>query len=322
MAGLANTFRDRCDALVNELKKVIVGHDDAVRMMCAAFFSGGHVLIEGVPGLGKTLLAASFARATSLEFKKIQFTPDLMPADITGTHVIVEKDGGRVLEFRKGPLFANFVLADEINRATPKTQSALLEGMQERCVTAGRETMPLPEPFMVLATQNPVEMKGTYPLPEAQQDRFAFKVIVAPADAAGMAEILRRTTGVEVPAVKPVLDRAAVLDMARLLREVVVSPHIRELAARVVMLTCPTFPDAPEPVRRFVRLGASIRGGQALIAAAQFAALMDGQVNATAVGVTAHILPALRHRLILSFEAGADGVTPDAVLAAVAKALQ
>jgi MoxR-like ATPase len=322
VAGLANTFRDRCDALVGELKKVIVGHDDAIRMLCAAFFSGGHVLIEGVPGLGKTLLAASFARATGLEFKKIQFTPDLMPADITGTHVIVEKDGARTLEFRKGPLFANLVLADEINRATPKTQSALLEGMQERCVTAGRETMPLPEPFMVLATQNPVEMKGTYPLPEAQQDRFMFKVNVAPADTAGMAEILRRTTGVEAPAVKPVLDRAAVLDLARTVREVAVSAHIRELAARAVMLTGPTCTEAPEPVRKYVRLGASIRGGQALIAGAQFAALMAGQVNATTEGIMAHIPAALRHRLILSFEAGADGVTADTILSAVIKALK
>jgi len=315
-------FRARFDALRESLQEVIVGHARAIEILLSAFFSEGHVLIEGVPGLGKTLLSASFAKAVGLSYKKIQFTPDLMPADITGTYVIVEKEGNRVFEFREGPLFANIVLADEINRATPKTQSALLEAMQERFVSAGKETFMLPRPFMVLATQNPVEMRGTYPLPEAQKDRFMFKVRMEPSDEGEMAEILERTTGSSPPEARRVMNAEDVARMMEIVREVVVPEHVRVLVARILLRTDPRCDDGPEIVKKYVRLGASIRGGQALVAGAKVKALLDGRVNVTSEGVLSFVEPALRHRLILTFEAGADGVSAEDVLREVVRSVE
>ena len=312
-------FQQGLTSVIEELHKVIVGHTTPVEVLCAAFFSQGHVLIEGVPGLGKTLLSSSFAHATGLDYKKIQFTPDLMPADITGTNIIAEKDGKRGLEFREGPLFANIVLADEINRATPKTQSALLEGMQEKCVTSGRTTIPLPRPFMVIGTQNPVEMKGTYPLPEAQKDRFMFKVNMYSSNAEELSEILRRTVGKDTAEAAQVADEEMIGNMMKTVREVAVSEHIRNLASRILLHTDPLFEESSPAVKKYVRLGSSVRGGQALIAGAKVDALLNGQVHASTEGIRKYIEPALRHRLILNFEAGADEVTPDDILKEVAE---
>jgi MoxR-like ATPase len=306
-------FVERARAVEGELKKVIVGQHDTVRQVLTALFAGGHILLEGVPGLGKTLLVRTLGEVLSLRFSRIQFTPDLMPADIVGTTIVSEDlDGRRSLRFQAGPVFANIVLADEINRATPKTQSALLEAMQEQTVSVGESTRPLPRPFFVLATQNPLEMEGTYPLPEAQLDRFMFKIQVPFPRHADLEDILRRTIRPD-SAAKPVPQAGAedVLRMLRVAREVTIAPHLLTYAVRLILATHPKEAQAPPAVRQYVRHGASPRGLQALVAGAQVRALLEDRFNVSREDLHAVAPPALRHRLILGFEAQADSVTPD-----------
>jgi len=310
-------FRARVAAIHSELSRVIVGQQDLLDLIMYAVLSGGHVLLEGVPGLGKTLLVRTLAQTLDLRFSRIQFTPDLMPADIVGTNLVMQDDSGRRrFEFQPGPVFSQIVLADEINRATPKTQSALLEAMQEHAVTVAGESRRLHEPFFVLATQNPIEMEGTYPLPEAQLDRFLFKLRVPFPGLADLQAIIDRTTGPEQPAASRVLDGAAVLEMQALARRVPVATHVREYAARLVMATHPESEAAADTARRFVRYGASPRGMQALILAGKVRALSQGRFNVAMEDIRALAMPALRHRLILNFEGEAEGADPDDVLAA------
>jgi MoxR-like ATPase len=315
-AAAISDFVKHARELERELKKAIVGQHDALRQVLIALFAGGHVLLEGVPGLGKTLLVRTLGDVLSLRFSRIQFTPDLMPADIIGTTIVSEDlDGRRALRFQAGPVFANLVLADEINRATPKTQSALLEAMQEQTVSVGEATRPLPRPFFVLATQNPLEMEGTYPLPEAQLDRFMFKVQVPFPRHADLEQILQRTIrpGAGEPTTT-VADAEDVLRMLRVAREVVVAPHLVTYAVRIILATHPNEASAPPVVRQYVRHGASPRGLQALVAGAQVRALLEDRFNVAREDLQAVALPALRHRLILGFEAQADGVTADRVV--------
>ncbi len=297
--------------------QVIVGQSEIVRQVLIAVLAGGHVLLEGVPGLGKTMLVRTLGDALSLRFSRVQFTPDLMPADITGTTIIAEDDAGRRhFAFQAGPIFANVVLADEVNRATPKTQSALLEAMQERTVTVGSETRALPRPFFVLATQNPLEMEGTYPLPEAQLDRFLFKALVpfpGPEDLLG---IVGRT--IQPPAtVAPVVSGDELLEMVRVARAVPVASHVGAYAVRVLLATHPDRAEAPDAVRRYVRAGASPRGLQALITCGQVRALLEGRYHVSIDDVRALAHPVLRHRMLLNFEGQADGLTTDALVDAI-----
>ncbi|MEE2908576.1 MAG: AAA family ATPase [Planctomycetota bacterium] len=293
-----------------EIGRVIVGQQQVVDETLVALFAGGHVLLEGVPGLGKTLLVRTISQALDLDFARIQFTPDVMPADVTGTTLVVEQEGTRHREivFRPGPIFHQLVLADEINRATPKSQSALLEAMQERTVTSGGETRQLPEPFFVLATQNPVEQEGTYPLPEAQLDRFLFKVEVPDVGRDDLNEILARTTGETAPVARRRLDGAFLLSARRLMREAIVAPHVQDYAIRLVLATHPTHPTFPESLKRYVQLGVSPRGAQALVTAAKVLAVADGRYAASLDDIRRVAPAALRHRLGLTFEAGSDGV--------------
>jgi MoxR-like ATPase len=315
-AGAIAAFVERAKALERELRKVIVGQHDAIRQVLVALFAGGHVLLEGVPGLGKTLLVRTLGDALDLRFSRIQFTPDLMPADISGTTIVSEDlDGRRQLRFQAGPIFANLVLADEINRATPKTQSALLEAMQEHTVSVGEATRPLPEPFFVLATQNPLEMEGTYPLPEAQLDRFLFKVQVPFPRHADLEQIVQRTIRpADAERVTAVAHAEDVLRMLRVAREVLVAPHLVTYAVRLILATHPNEAAAPPVVRQYVRHGASPRGLQSLVAGAQVRALFEERFNVSRDDLQEVALPALRHRLILGFEAQADGITPDRVV--------
>lgn len=294
---------------------MVVGQKDVVDNVLGAIFTGGHILLEGVPGLGKTILVRSLAEITHLAFSRVQFTPDLMPADIVGTNLIVEREGGRKeFEFQPGPVFTNILLADEINRATPKTQSALLEAMQERQVTVGGAMYRLEEPFLVLATQNPLEMEGTYPLPEAQLDRFLFKLNVGYPDAAEMHEILDRTTGAQPPTLSPVAAAAEILEGRRVIRE---TPITRDVQAHAIDLTLATHPDrAPQGslAAKYVRYGASPRGAQALILAAKLHALLDGRYHVARADIDRAALPALRHRVVLNFEGEAEGRTSDEII--------
>ena len=311
-------FQELATAIENELAKLIVGQRELVRNVLVAMIAGGHVLLEGQPGLGKTVLVRSLSRALHLEFARVQFTPDLMPADVTGTHIVTEDEAGRRrFEFQPGPLFANLLLADEINRATPKTQSALLEAMQERQVTVGDRTRPLPLPFFVLATQNPIELEGTYPLPEAQLDRFFFKLLVPFPDAGELAEIARRTTGVEEADLQPVASGEDLAAMGRLAREVPVAEQVMEHGVAILLGTHPERPDAPEEVRRYVRWGASPRGLQTLVLAGRIRALLEGRFNVSLEDMEVLAVPALRHRVFLNFEADAAGVDTDQVVEAV-----
>jgi MoxR-like ATPase len=313
-------FRADFGRLRQEIGKVIVGQHEIVEGTLAALIAGGHVLLEGVPGLGKTLLVRTVADALRLKFNRVQFTPDLMPADLIGTTVVFEtSDGGRRFEFQRGPIFANIVLADEINRATPKTQSALLEAMQEHHVTVGGQTHPLPEPFFVLATQNPLEMEGTYPLPEAQLDRFFFKLLVTFPKFDEMESILDRTTESAKPKAEPVFDGERILQLAALVRQIPVAPEVRRYAIAVVMATHPDHDLAAPMSRQYVRYGSSPRGAQAIILAAKLRAILDGRYHVARDDVRAVTPMALRHRLILNFEGQADGVSTDAVLANVLK---
>ena len=318
-------FRERFTALEQELGKVIVGNAPIVRSTLGAIFAGGHVLLEGVPGLGKTLLIKSLARVLGLSFKRIQFTPDLMPSDITGTQVLSDEEGGaRSFVFKPGPLFANVVLADEINRATPKTQSALLEAMEERQVTVLDRTYRLPAPFFVLATQNPVELEGTYPLPEAQLDRFLFKVLVPSPTSEELKEILLRTTGTKVPEVQPVFsaeESANIINgMKQLVRHVFVPEPLQEVLVRMIAALTPGAKFATPKVKQFLRFGPGPRGAQAIIMAAKVLAILDGRVNLAFEDIRAVFIPALRHRLIVNFHADAEGVTTDSILQEVVNA--
>jgi MoxR-like ATPase len=315
-------FRDDLSRLQREIGQRVVGQTDIVEGVVTALLAGGHVLLEGVPGLGKTLLVKTLADALDLTFSRIQFTPDLMPADVIGTNMIVESGpaGGRRFEFQRGPLFANLILADEINRATPKTQSALLEAMQEHSVTVSKETYRLPPPFFVLATQNPIEMEGTYPLPEAQLDRFFFKLRVALPTNEDLHAILDRTTGAADPTVRAVLGRERVLELRDLVRQVPIARPIQDFAVRLVEATHPDRSTVAR-VRKLVRYGSSPRGAQAVILAAKIRALTDGRFAPSFDDVRRVATPALRHRVLLNFEGEAEGVSTDAVLADVLAAL-
>lgn len=311
---MGRDFAQDWNTLRTELARVIVGQDEVVEQTLTCLFAGGHALLEGVPGLGKTLLVRSIAQAIDVHFSRIQFTPDLMPADVTGTTIVEEDKDGRRFVFRKGPIFAQIVLADEINRATPKTQSALLEAMQERSVTAGGETRMLEPPFLVLATQNPIEQEGTYPLPEAQLDRFLLKIIVPAPDAATLASILDLTTGVDLPEASTVLTAEDVLEHQAAVRSVDVPASARDDAVRLVMATRPGESGAPPRIDRYLRFGASPRAAQSLILAAKVRALRGGRSIVDSSDVRAFLLPALRHRIATTYEAQADGVTTDALL--------
>ena len=305
-------FRRDIGRLREEVGKVIVGVRDVVDGVIVCMLAGSHALLEGVPGLGKTMLVRTMGDALSLRFSRIQFTPDMMPADILGTTVIEESSvGGRQFTFRKGPIFANIVLADEVNRATPKTQSALLEAMQEHRVTVSNNSFVLEEPFFVLATQNPLESEGTYPLPEAQLDRFFFKLYVPFPNREDLHAILERTTGHEVPVAKPVLDRDKIVAMQKLVREVVGAHHVQDYAVRLIQATHPEHSEAPDEVKRFVKVGSSPRGAQAVLLAAKINALFDGRFAPGVDDVKACALPALRHRVLLNFEGEAEGVKTD-----------
>jgi MoxR-like ATPase len=312
-------FRETAAAVEAEVGKVIVGQNDVVRHVLICIIAGGHALLEGVPGLGKTMLIKTLSEVLELNFARIQFTPDLMPADIVGTDILEEADGKRHFRFQPGPVFANLVLADEINRATPKTQSALLEAMQEQSVTVAKRTYKLEPPFFVLATQNPLEMEGTYPLPEAQLDRFLFKINVAFPTAEDLVEILARTTGGTRTALDRVTRGAQISAMGRLARQVPVPSHVSEYVARLVVATHPEHESATPMVKQFVRYGSSPRGAQALILGAKITALFAGRVNVAFEDVAAVAPAALRHRLLLNFEGQAEGITTDAVIGELLK---
>jgi MoxR-like ATPase len=313
-------FRKSYDDLRQEIGKVIVGHGEIVEGVLIALLGGGNVLLEGVPGLGKTLLVRTLGEVLDLSFSRIQFTPDLMPADILGTNIVMETaDGRRAFEFQHGPIFANLVLADEINRATPKTQSAMLEAMQEKAVTAGGAHRKLEPPFFVLATQNPIDQEGTYPLPEAQLDRFFFKLLVTYPTAEDLLEVLTRTTEGTAPETKPILNRQAVIDLQKLAREVPVASHVKEYAARLILATHPKTATALPITDQYLRFGSSPRGGQCLILGAKVRALAQGRFNVGFEDVATLALPALRHRLILNFEAEAEGITTDHVIGQILK---
>jgi MoxR-like ATPase len=309
------SFRETYAALRAEIAKVIVGLDAVVENTLIALFAGGHVLLEGVPGLGKTLLVRTLGEALDLPFNRIQFTPDLMPADILGTNIVMETaPGRREFQFQRGPIFAHLILADEINRATPKTQSALLEAMQEKQVTAGGEIRRLAEPFFVMATQNPIDQEGTYPLPEAQLDRFFFKILVGYPSARELNEVLNRTTTSPQPTVNKILTRERLLELMRLVRDVPVASHVKEYAVRLVLATHPKTDTAAPIANQYLRFGSSPRGAQTLILAGKVRALAQGRFNVSFEDVQAAALPALRHRLIPNFEAEAEGVTTDHII--------
>ncbi len=308
-------FREAYERLRAEIGKVIVGHELIVEGTMAALFAGGHVLLEGVPGLGKTLLVRTLGEVLDLSFSRIQFTPDLMPADILGTNLVVETpEGRRSFEFQHGPIFAHLILADEINRATPKTQSALLEAMQEHCVTAGGQGRKLAEPFFVLATQNPIDQEGTYPLPEAQLDRFFFKLLVGYPSGPELTEVLNRTTETGRAELSRVVTREALLAMQQLVRQVPVASHVKDYAVRLVLATHPKTDTAVPIATQFLRFGSSPRGAQTLILAGKVRALAQGRFNVSLEDIQQMAAAALRHRLILNFEAEAEGVTTDHII--------
>ena len=314
----ARRFQSVHKKIRDEVGRMMVGQDDVVDGVLAAMFAGGHVLLEGVPGLGKTMLVRCLGESVDLAFSRIQFTPDMMPADIQGAQVLVETEGGgHELEFRQGPLVANLVLADEINRATPKTQSALLEAMQEKQITVGKRTIKLDEPYCVMATQNPVEQEGTYPLPEAQLDRFLMKLVIGYPKEQDYAAILDRTTGAEDVAIRAVSSGAEVNELRQVVREVPVPVHAREHAVRLVMATQPGSPYAPPEVGEYVSLGASPRGAQALLLVGKVKALLDGRYAVSTEDLDAAAPAVLRHRVMLNFHAVSDGVDSDAIVARI-----
>jgi MoxR-like ATPase len=313
-------FMETTQRLEQELREIVVGQERVIRELLLALLAGGHVLLEGVPGLGKTLLVRTLSDALTLTFSRIQFTPDLMPADIVGTTIVTEQSEAgssasrRVFSFHPGPIFSNIVLADEINRATPKTQSALLEGMQERTVSVGDRTRPLPKPFFVLATQNPLEMEGTYPLPEAQLDRFLFKIMVNFPKAVDLIRIIDNTVGTQTLRAKAVATGDQLTKLIDIARAVPVATHIKEYAVRLLLATHPDQEDVPEKIRKYVRYGASPRGLQALIMTAKVLSLLDGRYNVSVEDLRAVAYPALRHRLVLNFDGLADGISSEELI--------
>lgn len=319
----AEEFRQSAAQIEAEVGKVIVGQKELIRNTLVTLLAKGNALLEGVPGLGKTMLIRTLAQAIDCKFSRIQFTPDLMPADIVGTNLIVENDEGhREFRFEPGPIFANLVLADEINRATPKTQSAMLEAMQEHSVTVSKITHKLPEPFFVLATQNPLEMEGTYPLPEAQLDRFLFKIDVSFPSVEELVEIADRTTNVENPQAEKAADEQTILQMQQLARGVPIAPHVTEYAARLLRATHPDGPETPDIVKEYVHVGGSPRGMQAMILGGKIFALLDGRYNVAFDDIRKAATPALRHRLLLNFEAQAEGISSDQVIANLLEIIQ
>jgi len=310
----ADRFRKDYASAKDQIRKAVVGHEEIVDGVLTCLFAGGHALLEGVPGLGKTLLIRSLSEALHLHFSRIQFTPDLMPADVTGTTIVVETETGREFQFRKGPIFAQIVLADEINRATPKTQSSLLEAMQERSVTVGGTTNILEKPFFVMATQNPIEQEGTYPLPEAQLDRFFYKLVVGYSSREDLSEILDRTTAGTTPKIERVLDAPAILDHQKLVRRVIIAPHIQDYAVRLVLATHPNGQFATPKVNQYLRYGASPRAAQTLVLGAKVRALLDGRGNVSIDDIRSVVLPAMRHRCLLNFEGEAEGLTTDEII--------
>jgi MoxR-like ATPase len=314
-------FADRASAIEQEVGRVIVGQRELVRQTVTALLANSHVLLEGVPGLGTTMLVRTIADVIDCAFNRVQFTPDLMPADITGTNILIEEEGKRIFRFQPGPIFANLVLADEINRATPKTQSSLLEAMQEHQVTVARNRYPLDPPFFVLATQNPLEMEGTYPLPEAQLDRFLFKVMVPFPSEEDLITIMDRTTGAESVTAGKVCTAAEIVEMQRLARAVPIAPHVTAYAVSLLSATHPDQPRAPQIVREYVRYGGSPRGAQALVTAGKIYALLDGRFNVAVDDVRAVALPSLRHRVILNFEGEAEGITSEAIVRSILDAV-
>ncbi len=322
MEARAAEFRDAYGKVKAEIGKVIVGHDEIVHGVLTCLFVGGHALLEGVPGLGKTLLIRTLSDAISLDFNRIQFTPDLMPADILGTNVVMEgADGRRQFEFQRGPIFSQIVLADEINRATPKTQSALLEAMQEHSVTIGGVIHKLKEPFFVMATQNPIEQEGTYPLPEAQLDRFLFKLVVGYSTREELTIVLDRTTRGEKPKANKVIDGDTLIRMQNLVREIIIAPHVQDYAIRMALATHPEGPFATDITNQYIRWGASPRGAQTLVLAAKVRALLDGRYNVSFEDIRRVYLPAMRHRVLLNFEAQAENISTDDVLLKVLDAV-
>jgi MoxR-like ATPase len=312
------SFHQTYAALRGEIAKVIVGQEAIVEGTLISLFAGGHVLLEGVPGLGKTLLVRTLSEVLDLSFSRIQFTPDLMPADILGTNLVMEAPGGRrEFQFQHGPVFAHLILADEINRATPKTQSALLEAMQEHQVTAGGELRRLEEPFFVMATQNPIDQEGTYPLPEAQLDRFFFKILVGYPSAGELSEVLNRTTAGARAQVEKVLTRESLIELMSLVREVPVASHVQDYAVRLILATHPRTETAAPISTQYLRFGSSPRGGQTLLLAGKVRALTEGRFNVSFDDIEAVAPMALRHRLILNFEAEAEGITTDHVIAQI-----
>ena len=314
------SFRQTWDKLRTEIGKVMVGHQEIVDGTLTAILAGGHVLLEGVPGLGKTLLVRTLSEVLDLSFNRIQFTPDLMPADILGTNLVVETpEGRREFQFQRGPIFAHIILADEINRATPKTQSAMLEAMQEKQVTAAGEIRKLAEPFFVLATQNPIDQEGTYPLPEAQLDRFFFKLLVGYPSGAELTEVINRTTEKHKAQLEKVIDGAGLTELQSLVREVPVASHVKDYAVRLVLATHPKTETAAAVSNQYLRFGSSPRGAQTLILAGKVRALTQGRFNVSFDDLQAVAAPALRHRLILNFEAEAEAITTDLIIAQVLK---
>jgi MoxR-like ATPase len=315
MQQRARQFVDRYTAVREQIGRVIVGHDEIVHGVLTCLFVGGHCLLEGVPGLGKTLLVRTLAKTLDLHFSRIQFTPDLMPADILGTNMVMETpQGKRFFEFQRGPIFTQICLADEINRATPKTQSAMLETMQEGAVTAAGTRYQLKQPFMVMATQNPIEQEGTYPLPEAQLDRFFFKLLVGYSDRRELSAIVERTTRGEVIEPATVMDGAEILRWQGLVREVILAEHVKDYLVRLTLATHPGGRFAPQITSQYIRWGASPRGAQTLALAGKVRALLDGRYNVSFEDIRRAYLPAMRHRIIVNFEAQAEGIEPDKVL--------
>jgi MoxR-like ATPase len=315
MEKRAEEFVGRYRAVREQIGRVIVGHDEIVHGVLTCLFVGGHCLLEGVPGLGKTLLVRSLAEALSLKFSRIQFTPDLMPADILGTNMVMElPDGKRVFEFQQGPIFTQICLADEINRATPKTQSAMLETMQEFSVTVAGHRYLLERPFFVMATQNPIEQEGTYPLPEAQLDRFFFKLVVGYSTREELSTIIDRTTRGEIIEVQKVMDGAEIQRWQQLVREVILAPHVQDYLIRLALSTHPEGPYALPITNQYIRWGSSPRGAQTLALASKIRALLEGRYNVSFEDVRRVFLPAMRHRVLLNFEAQAEGIDTDQVL--------
>jgi len=313
------TFSQNFKHIESELSKVMVGLDEIIRHTLTAIFAGGHVLLEGAPGLGKTLLVKSIARTLGLTFNRIQFTSDLMPSDITGTQVLTEDENGRrTFDFKPGPVFSNIILADEVNRAGPKTQSALLEAMEEQQVSVLGTTHPLPQPFFVLATQNPIELEGTYPLPEAQLDRFLLKLLLKAPTTAGLKEILSRTTGSQRVELQPILSQqqsaATIMWMRQFVRQVLVAPPLEDVLVGMIFALTPGSSNCSDLVSQYVRFGPGPRGAQSVLLAAKVLALLDNRINLAYEDIKTVIVPALRHRLILNYQAEAEGITADMIL--------